>query len=416
MRAELNTARQVFEEALAAFAQRRTLVGTERYDDLRAEEHYRAFAVAGAMKADLLADLHEAVRKVVADHGTIQDFRRDFADIVAARGWSGWTGAGTRHGELWRTRVIYTTNARKSFSTGRYVQLTDPAVAAVLPYWRWRHSGTARDPRPEHQAWDGMTLHHTHPFWQTHFPPRIPPDYGCGCSVEAVRAPDPGARTDAPDGWEADADLGAGAPPADVVEDIRQMVREKQARLPPALARDLGEVVTTFRLEQLAEKLMAAVARTPPAPAAAAIAPVGATLAEFAATAREVADRKVEATIGPVSEVARIRQETGYDLAGYRHVLDNYAVRHTLKHHGNPQTEAARGQIAISPEDFGVLPQILGAFDRVFADGKNKVGRDVLVFTKTIDGVGYRYVAELRPGKKLVATDSMRKKSGAWEN
>ena len=409
MRAELNTARQVFEEALAAFAQRRKLVGTERYDDLRGEEHYRAFAVAGAMKADLLADLHEAVRKAVVDHGTIQDFRRDFADIVQRRGWSGWTGEGTRQGELWRTRVIYTTNARKSFSTGRYVQLTDPAVAAVLPYWRWRHSGTARDPRPEHQAWDGMTLHHTDPFWRTHFPPRIPPDYGCGCSVEAVRGPAPDARTTPPDGWEADADPGAGAPPADVVEDIRQMIRDKQARLPAPLARDLGKVVTSFRLEQLAKKLTAAAARTPAAP-------VGAALAEFAVTAREVADRKVEAAIGPVQEVERIRQETGYDLAGYRHVLDNYAVRHTLKHHGNPQTEAARGQIAISPEDFGVLPQILGAFDRVFADGKNKVGRDVLVFTKVIDGVGYRYVAELRPGKKLVATDSMRKKSGAWEN
>lgn len=314
--------------------------------------------------------------------------------------------------------MIYTTNTRKSFSAGRYAQLTDPAVAAVLPYWKWVHSGTAHDPRPEHLAWHGLTLHHTDPFWQSHFPPRIPPDWGCGCRVEAVRAPAAGAQTTPPPGWaEAAAQPGAGvAPPADVVADIRQMVADKRAKLPPALARDLGAVVTSFRLEQVAAALAAALDRTPRAVGAAASAAVGATLTEFAVAAREVADRKVEATIGPVLGVERIKAETGLDLSGYRHVLDNYAVRHTLKHHGNPQTEAARGQIAIAPEDFGLLPLILGAFDRVFSDGKNKVGRDVIVFTRVIDGVGYRYVAELRPGKKLVAADSLRKKRGPWEN
>lgn len=280
MRAQLNTARQVFEEALAAFALRTRLVGTERFDDLRAEEHYRAFAVAGAMKADLLADLHEAVRKAVVDGGTIQDFRRDFWDIVERRGWHGWTGEGTRHGEAWRTRVIYTTNTRKSFSTGRYAQLTDPAVTAVLPYWRWRHSGTARDPRPEHQAWDGMTLHHTHPFWQTHFPPRIPPDHGCGCRVEAVRGPSDDASTEPPAGWEATIEGGGVAPPADVVEDIRQMVRAKQAALPATLARDLGAAVSAY---VIGSRATAATAGAPPAP------PVTPVAAPAAATAAATA-------------------------------------------------------------------------------------------------------------------------------
>jgi len=50
----------------------------------------------------------------------------------------------------------------------------------------------------------------------------------------------------------------------------------------------------------------------------------------------------------------------------------------------------------------------------IFADGKNKIGRDVIVFVKLIDGVGYRHVEELRGKHKLVATDSLRKKKGAW--
>lgn len=248
MKATLTTARQAFEEQIAAFALRLELVGTERYDDLRAQEHYRAFAVAGAMKADLLADLREAVRVAIVDGGTIQQFRKDFQQIVERHGWHGWTGEGTRLGEAWRTRVIYQTNARKSYSAGRYAQLTDPTVTAVLPYWRWRHSGLARDPRPEHQAWNGMTLHHTHPFWKTHFPPRVPPDWGCGCRVEAVRAPAEGAVTSPPDGWDGESEGLGVAPPEDVVADIRAMIREKQSRLPPALARDLGEVIDSYQI------------------------------------------------------------------------------------------------------------------------------------------------------------------------
>lgn len=250
MKAELNTARQVFEEALAAFAQRTRLVGTERYDDLKAEEHYRSFAVAGAMKVDLLADLYSAVSKAEIDGGTLAEFRRDFRDIIARHGWTDWAGEGARHGELWRTRLIYTANSKKSFATGRYVQLTDPAMTAALPYWRWRHSGFAHEPRADHVARDGLTLRYDHPFWQTHFPPRIPPDWNCGCSVEAVRAPGENDITTPPDGWDTDAGdptLGA-APPGDVVGDIRQFVANKLQRLPPELARDFGEVIESYEI------------------------------------------------------------------------------------------------------------------------------------------------------------------------
>lgn len=246
--ATLSTARLVFEEQIAAFAQKLSLIGTQRFDDLRAEEHYRAFTVAGAMKADLLADLHESVRKTVVDGGTIQDFRKDFFAIAEKHGWRGWAGEGTAHGEAWRTRVIYQTNTRKAYSAGRYAQLKDPDMLAVRPYWRWRHSGLSKDPRPEHLAWSdaGLTLPHDHPFWATYFPPRIPPDYGCKCYVEAVRAPKDGDATEPPAGWESDADPGAGAPPQDVLDDIRTFVEEKKAKLPADLARDFGAMVEQF--------------------------------------------------------------------------------------------------------------------------------------------------------------------------
>ncbi len=93
-----------FLEAIAFFRNKLNLP-TQRWDDLLGAAHDRAFVVAGAMRADLLADLREAVDKAIADGTTIQQFRKAFKQIVAARGWTGWTGQGTKAkaGEAWRT-------------------------------------------------------------------------------------------------------------------------------------------------------------------------------------------------------------------------------------------------------------------------------------------------------------------------
>lgn len=129
----------------------------------------------------------------------------------------------------------------------------------------------------------------------------------------------------------------------------------------------------------------------------------------------QVADRKIEAVIGTV-DAATMRNKTGFDLAGHVHVVDNYAVRHTMRKHGNPDREAMRGQIAVTLKDFNQVGKITSAPDHVFRDGKNGTGRDVIVFAKVINGIGYRYVGEIRPGRKQVAMDSMRKKKGAWSS
>ena len=244
MGAEIDRARLRFEEAIAAFAQRQRLLGTSRYDDLRSEEHFRAFAVAGAMKADLLADLRAAVGRAVEDGVGLEAFRKDFWAAVKKHGWHGWTGEGTAAGEAWRTKVIYTTNVRKSHATGRYAQMTDPEFVAQYPYWQWVHSGLADEPRTQHLAWNGMVLHHSDPFWRTHYPPRIPPDYGCSCRVKAVRAS--GDKNAAPAGWQAQADPGAGSPTADIAEEIRALVAAKRARLPQQLGDALAANVARY--------------------------------------------------------------------------------------------------------------------------------------------------------------------------
>lgn len=167
------------------FFQQKLNLPTERYDDILKSAHDRAFVVAGAMKADLLTDLREAVDKAIAEGKSIQWFRKEFDNIIAKHGWTGWTGEGSKEGRDWRTRVIYRTNLSASYASGRWQQLNDPDLLKSRPYWKYIHNDTVRHPRPLHQSWSGMVLKHDDPFWQTHFPPN---GWGCRCRVTAVRA------------------------------------------------------------------------------------------------------------------------------------------------------------------------------------------------------------------------------------
>lgn len=169
-----------FAEALAFFRAKLNLP-TATWDALLGAAHDRAFVVAGATAADLLADLKAAVEKAIAEGTTIQTFREDFARIVAERGWTGWTGEGTKAGVAWRTRVIYATNLFTSYAAGRTQQMQ--AVAQARPWWRYRHSDASVVPRPEHLAWDGVIRRHDDPWWTTHGPPN---GFGCRCFVETL--------------------------------------------------------------------------------------------------------------------------------------------------------------------------------------------------------------------------------------
>ena len=143
-----------FQEQIAFFRQKLNLP-TQRWDDIWQSAHDRAFIVAGAQKADLLADLRDAVGGYFERGDTIADFRKNFERIVAERGWTGWTGEGSKGGRAWRTRVIYTTNVASSYAAGRYQQLTDPELLAERPYWRYVHNDSVT--HPAHTTRPGAT-------------------------------------------------------------------------------------------------------------------------------------------------------------------------------------------------------------------------------------------------------------------
>lgn len=229
------------------FFRRKTNLGTQAWTDIWEAQHDRSFVVAGAMKADLLNEIRQAVDKAIATGTTLETFRKEFRDITDRLGWPGTAGAGSKGGFNWRTKVIYETNLRTSYAAGREAQLADPGLQKLLPFRRYVHNDSVLNPRPQHLAWNGLTLPHDHPFWQTHSPPN---GWGCRCRVTAVAAPKKGDATKPPAGWD-DMDPETGAPPgidkgwgyapgASVLDELRALVDAKVAKLPEPLGKALA--------------------------------------------------------------------------------------------------------------------------------------------------------------------------------
>jgi Phage Mu protein F like protein len=243
-----------------AFVRGKVNVPTATWRDVWRDAHDTSFMVAGAYKADLLADFRAAIDKVIADGVTLETFRKDFDQIVASHGWSYNGGRG------WRTRVIYETNLRASYQAGRFAQMTDPDLLAARPFWRYVHNDFVAHPRPEHLAWDGLVLRHDDPWWQAHWPPN---GWGCRCRVfpESERslarrglsvdeAPATryvtkriGANGPAPQSVRVPEGIDPGwdyTPGRTVAEQVRNKLAQKAGSLPPALGRQLADTIVNL--------------------------------------------------------------------------------------------------------------------------------------------------------------------------
>ena len=161
------------------YLKQKTNLPTQSYKDITSRQHDRAFVVAGAMKADLLNDLHNAVNKAVADGQSFQEFQNSFDEIIAKHGW-----LNDQDGKYkaWRAKIIYQTNLKTSHAAGRYKQMTTPEMLKLRPYWRYRHN-TIENPRIQHEKWNNLVLPVDDAFWRVNFPPN---GYGCNCTIEAI--------------------------------------------------------------------------------------------------------------------------------------------------------------------------------------------------------------------------------------
>lgn len=223
---------------------------SDAWDDVWQAEHDVALMVAGAQKADILADFAEMLDKVVRG-ATLEEFRRDFRAMVAKKGWQ--ISKPKSEGEMpseayqaWRTKVIYKTNLATSYAAGRMAQLR----AGGFKFFVYRH-GSSLEPRLQHLAWDGLVLPVDHPFWDTHAPPN---GWGCRCSISGADSASDAKRVGGqpekqlPDDWQnidpltrapIGIDRGWAYSPGARVANVLAALKPKIMDLPAPLAADM---------------------------------------------------------------------------------------------------------------------------------------------------------------------------------
>lgn len=390
--------RRPFREQVAFFRGKLgKLVPTERWDDLEKTEHDTAFMVAGAQKADLLADLAAAVDRAIAEGKSLDAFRKDFAFAVGEHDWHGWTGEGTKAGRAWRTRTIYRTNASVSYAAGRRAQLE----AGGFKFWIYRHGGS-KEPRPEHLDWDGLALPPDHPFWETHYPPS---DWGCSCYVTGARTaagirrlggdpdktlPAGWAKRDPRTGEPAGIGRGWGYAPGASVSTAVQAAAAKIGAWDYQIAKAFMSSLPDDQADALATayRRLPSVADDTRRFAQAVIEP---DVAMPAAATRTLGMLTAE-------DRAKVGAIVDTDLSGYDFSLARSDVAHIDRRHG-PLNETTPGQRGVLPRDFAELPEILEAPERIVEEGVSKLGERLVRYERTIDGERYVAVFALS-GKK----------------
>lgn len=373
-----------FPEQVAFF--RRKLarqVPTTRWDELLGVAHDDAFMVAGAVKADLLSDLAAAVDKAIAEGRGIAAFRDDFDAIVRQHGWTGWAGEGSVKGEAWRVGVILRTNAYTSYAAGRMAQLREGNFA----FWVYRHGGSI-EPRPNHLSWDGWAGPPEHPFWITHYPPS---DWGCSCYVVGARTAagvrrlggDPGKKlpanwqqrdpkTGAPMGIGKGWDYAPGGSVSQVVTAMARKITNWDYGVGRAFMRDLP----TAQADAVAQAYRALPSTADDARRFA-----------LAAQQDQLPGSDVR-TLGALTstQATEIGAVAGENLATFDFRVSQQAVRHVYNFHGDQQTEALRGQRAVTADDFGLLPRIISAPDAIEGPDRSEVNELLVHLVKEIDG------------------------------
>lgn len=162
-----------------AYLKQKIRIPTDNWQDIYGAAHDRAFVVAGATKAELLTDLHNAVIKAASEGMSLGQFSKAFDGIVSKHGWADL--ANDKEYRAWRAKTIYDTNLRMSHAAGRYNQMTRPDVLQAFPIWEYVHR-TLENPRLLHKAWNGTLLYANDPWWSVHYPPQ---GFGCKCTVYA---------------------------------------------------------------------------------------------------------------------------------------------------------------------------------------------------------------------------------------
>lgn len=165
------------------------VVPSFRWTDVWAQEHASASTVAGLLREDLLALIHDKIGQAIEDGRDAAWFEKELTPTLIASGWWGKkeitdpTTGEVRNAQLGspaRLQLIYDVNLRTAHAAGRWQRAE--RTKRTAPYMLYRTMGDDRV-RAAHAEWDWVALPIDDPFWHTHYPPN---GYRCRCIATSI--------------------------------------------------------------------------------------------------------------------------------------------------------------------------------------------------------------------------------------
>lgn len=96
--------------------------------------------------------------------------------------------------------------------------------------------------------------------------------------------------------------------------------------------------------------------------------------------------RKIDLFVIPDDLAQQVLEATGLEVSGHLVCIDNFGIIHTLEQHGNPLSEARRGQIAVEKEDFINYLDVFLEPDEIHLSGKTKrTNLSLVQFMKVVE-------------------------------
>jgi phage gp29-like protein len=150
-------------EATKSFIEKEP-VTRDVFDRMTASAKRRSFTVANAATKEIVRTVKRELVRQVAAGADLRNFKTAALDRMQA---AGWTPKNPSHVE-----TVFRTNVMTGYNSGRYRQMTQPAVVAARPYWQILGvgDGPPRE-RKNHAAVNNAVLAASDPFWLKAYPP-----------------------------------------------------------------------------------------------------------------------------------------------------------------------------------------------------------------------------------------------------
>lgn len=131
------------------------------------------------------------------------------------------------------------------------------------------------------------------------------------------------------------------------------------------------------------------------------------SLSDLIEQAKKSAGKLIKKIVAPVSDRLRNDLEIkGVSITSdYNHVIDNNAIRHTLKQHGG-NSEIKRGQVPVNDSDFDKISDIVENYDDIKVEN-GKRGDVNIIYSKTFNDGTTIFVEEKRDKRKELAAVTM---------